>query len=115
MASTAIAARRDLYRLIEEVNLDCDEIKITSTSGCAFLVSSREYNSLRETAHLLRFPVNAARLAASAQQFHEGRATPRDLVETDEERAQRSSSPSPTTAGTTTNIGSRTTKRSLSE
>jgi len=87
MAITATAARRDLYRLIGEVGLDCDEIEITSTSGSAFLVSSREYNSLRETAYLLRSPANAARLAASAQKVREGRATPRDLVETDEEQA----------------------------
>ena len=83
MAITATAARKDLYRLIEKVNLDNDEIEITSKSGSAFLVSAREYNTLRETAHLLRSPANAARLAASAQQVHEGRATSRELFETD--------------------------------
>ena len=87
MAITATAARKDLYRLIEEVNLDHNEIEITSKNGSAFLVSAQEYNALRETAYLLRSPANAARLAASAQQVRESRATPRDLVETDQDSA----------------------------
>ena len=87
MAITATAARKDFYRLIEGVNLDHNEIEITSKSGSAFLVSVHEYNALRETAYLLRSPANAARLAASAQQVREGRTTPRDLIETDQESA----------------------------
>ena len=87
MAITATAARKDLYRLIEEVNLDHSEIEITSKSGSAFLVSAHEYNALRETAYLLRSPANAARLAASAQEVRDGRATPHDLIETDQESA----------------------------
>ena len=87
MAITATAARKDLYRLIEEVNLDHDEIEITSKSGSAFLVSAHEYNALRETAYLLRSPTNAARLAASALQVREGLAIGRDLIETDEDQA----------------------------
>ena len=87
MAITATAARKDFYRLIEEVNLDHDEIEITSKSGSAFLISAREYNTLRETAYLLRSPANAARLAASAQQVREGRTTPHDVVEADQEPA----------------------------
>ncbi|WP_104081762.1 type II toxin-antitoxin system Phd/YefM family antitoxin [Cryobacterium sp. Y11] len=84
---TTKAARKDLYRLIEEVNLDHNEIEITSKSGSAFLVSAQEYNALRETASFLRSPANAARLAESAQQVRAGRAPPRDLVETDQDSA----------------------------
>ncbi|WP_105033620.1 type II toxin-antitoxin system Phd/YefM family antitoxin [Cryobacterium aureum] len=87
MAITATAARKDLYRLLEEVNLDRSEIEITSKNGSAFLVSAHEYNALRETAYLLRSPENAARLAASARQVREGGATPHDLIETDHEPA----------------------------
>ena len=54
MAITATAARKDLYRLIEEVNQDHDEIEITSKTGSAFLVSASEFNALKETAYLLR-------------------------------------------------------------
>ena len=85
MIITATAARKDLYRLIEEVNLDHEEIEITSKSGSAFLVSAHEYNALKEAAYLLRSPVNAARLAGSAAQMCEGRALRYDLVETDDE------------------------------
>lgn len=87
MAITATAARKDFYRLLEEVNVDRDEVEITSKSGSAFLVSAHEYNALKETAYLLRSPANAARLAASAQQVREGRTTTRELVETDDESA----------------------------
>ncbi len=85
MAITATAARKDLYRLLEEVNADHDEVEITSKSGSAFLVGAHEYNSLKEAAYLLRSPVNAARLAASAAQVREGRAVTRELVESDSE------------------------------
>lgn len=81
MSITVTAARKDLYRLIESVNEDRDEIEITSKSGSAFLVSAHEYNALKETAYLLQSPTNAARLAASAQQVSEGRVTPHELVD----------------------------------
>lgn len=84
MAITATDARKDLYRLIEEVNQDGDEVEITSKHGSAFLVSAHEYNALRETAHLLRSPANAARLAASALQIREGTVTLRDLVDVED-------------------------------
>ena len=80
MVITATAARKDLYRLIEEVNLDHDEVEITSKSGSAFLVSAHEYNALKETAHLLRSPANAARLAAAAEQVRAGNVTVRELA-----------------------------------
>ena len=87
MAITATAARKDLYRLIEEVNLDNDEIEITSKSGSAFLISAHEYNALKETAYLLRSPANAARIAASAQEVREGQVILRDLVDPDDHAA----------------------------
>ena len=85
MAISATAARKDLYRLLEKVNQDHDEVEITSKSGSVFLVGAHEYNALKEAAYLLRSPVNAARLAASAVQVREGRATVRELVESDGE------------------------------
>jgi antitoxin YefM len=77
---TATAARKDLYRLIETVNQDHDEIEITSKSGSAFLVSAHEYNALKETAHLLSSPANAARLASAAADYRAGAFTARELV-----------------------------------
>jgi len=87
MAITATAARKELYRLLEEVNRDGDEVEITSKHGSAFLVSAHEYNALRETAYLLRSPANAARLGSSALQVREGAVTLRELVEAEDEIA----------------------------
>ncbi len=63
------AARAHLYRLIEQVNDDAVAVHITSRKGDAVLISQDEYNSLRETAYLLRSPANAARLAAGIAQL----------------------------------------------
>lgn len=87
MAITATAARKELYRLLEEVNQDGDEIEITSKHGSAFLVSAHEYNALRETAYLLHSPANAARLASSALQPREGTVTLRKLVDAEDDIA----------------------------
>lgn len=62
MAISTRAARRDLVRLIERVNLDHTEVEITSKSGSAVLISKDEYDSLVETSYLLRSPVNSHRL-----------------------------------------------------
>lgn len=85
--TTATHARRDLYRLIESVNADHDEVEITSRSGSAFLLSAAEFQSLRETAHLLRSPVNARRIAEAAIASARGEFTERELIEVDDELA----------------------------
>jgi hypothetical protein len=40
-------------------------VEIVTKAGTAYLVPADEYNSLRETAYLLRSPANAARLRRS--------------------------------------------------
>lgn len=67
MAITASEARADLFGLIERVNLDHDEIEITSKRGSAVLMSKAEYDALMETTYLLRSPKNARRLIASLE------------------------------------------------
>ncbi|MFS0852636.1 type II toxin-antitoxin system Phd/YefM family antitoxin [Microbacterium sp. 179-I 3D4 NHS] len=62
MAITASEARRDLFGLIERVNLDHSEIEITSKRGSAVFLSKDEYDSLVETGYLLRSPENARQL-----------------------------------------------------
>lgn len=83
MSITATSARKDFFKLIEQVNLDRSEIEITSKSGSAYLISAHEYDALVESAHLLRSPANAARLAESAQDVREGRVTVRELIDPD--------------------------------
>ena len=58
MAITTSEARRDLFGLIERVNLDHTEVEITSKRGSAILMSKDEYDSLVETSYLLRSPEN---------------------------------------------------------
>lgn len=71
MAITTSEARRDLFGLIERVNLDHSEIEITSKRGSAVLMSKDEYDSLVETSYLLRSPENARRLVNA---LHDARA-----------------------------------------
>lgn len=81
MAITASEARADLFGIIERVNLDRTEVEITSKRGAAVLMSKDEYDSLIETAYLLRSPRNARRLLASLEAARAGAAVERDLIE----------------------------------
>jgi len=65
---TASEARRRLLHLIEEVNSDYTAVEIVSKNASAYLVSTAEYESLQETAYLLRSPANARRLLRSYQE-----------------------------------------------
>jgi antitoxin YefM len=80
MAATASEARKNLFRLIEQVNDDRTPIEITSRRGDAVLLSRADYDALAETAHLLRVPANARRLIESLQQAVAGEREEHDLV-----------------------------------
>jgi antitoxin YefM len=81
MSITTSEARRDLFGLIERVNLDHTEVEITSKRGSAVLMSKDEYDSLVETSYLLRSPKNARRLLAALEQAQSGAVVERDLLE----------------------------------
>ncbi len=81
MAITTSEARRDLFGLIERVNLDHSEIEITSKRGSAVLMSKDEYDSLVETSYLLRSPENARRLLNSLHSAREGDVSEHELFE----------------------------------
>lgn len=78
---TASEARARLFPLIEQVNDDQVAVEIVSKKGTAYLVPAAEYESLLETMHLLRSPVNAERLRASVAAAHGGRASEHSLVD----------------------------------
>ena len=63
----------------------CDErapLTVTRQSGRSVVViSEEEFDSMMETLHLLKSPVNAARLAAAIAQLDAGKGTERDLIE----------------------------------
>lgn len=81
MAITTSEARRDLFGLIERVNLDHSEVEITSKRGSAVLMSKDEYDSLVETSYLLRSPENARRLLNAMESARADEVTERELLE----------------------------------
>jgi antitoxin YefM len=81
MAITTTEARRDLFGLIERVNLDHSEIEILSKRGSAVLMSKAEYDSLIETSHLLRSPANARRILSALEQARTGAVSEHDLID----------------------------------
>ncbi|MGD8193664.1 type II toxin-antitoxin system Phd/YefM family antitoxin [Herbiconiux sp. P18] len=81
MAITTSEARRDLFGLIERVNLDHTEVEITSKRGSAVLMSKDEYDALVETSYLLRSPVNARRLLDALESARDGKVTEHPLTD----------------------------------
>lgn len=81
MAIKTTEARRDLFGLIERVNLDHSEIEITSKRGSAILMSKAKYDSVLETSYLLRSPENARRLLSALDSARPRNVQERDLVE----------------------------------
>ncbi|GAA2955131.1 type II toxin-antitoxin system prevent-host-death family antitoxin [Glutamicibacter sp. BW77] len=81
MAITTSEARRDLFGLIERVNLDHTEVEIMSKRGSAVLMSKDEYDSLVETSYLLRSPKNAVRLLSALEAAREGQVAEHGLID----------------------------------
>ncbi|MGH3654654.1 type II toxin-antitoxin system Phd/YefM family antitoxin [Glutamicibacter sp.] len=81
MAITTSEARRDLFGLIERVNLDHTEVEIMSKRGSAVLMSKDEYDSLVETSYLLRSPRNAVRLLTALEAARGGQVSEHGLID----------------------------------
>ncbi len=79
MAIGASEARRNLLPLIERVNEDHVPVEIPSRKGSAVLISSEDYEALRETQYLLRAPANAQWLLESYGQYRRGVVEHREL------------------------------------
>lgn len=79
MAITASEARKQLFPLLEQVNVDRTPIEITSKRGDAVLMSVDDYRALEETAYLLRAPANVRRLVESLDQARTGTVEEHDL------------------------------------
>ncbi|MDQ1295030.1 MAG: antitoxin YefM [Actinomycetota bacterium] len=88
MAITASEARRSLFGLLEQVNDDAESVEIINRRGAkAHLVPDQEYRSLRELAHLVASPANAAQLFQGIMEAREGLGVPHDLINTPDEVA----------------------------
>ena len=79
-------ARKNLASLMDSVCDDSDVVVITRRKARpVVLMSLDEYNSIQETAHLLRSPANAERLQESIAELQQGKAVPRALADIPEE------------------------------
>jgi len=73
---TATEARRQLYRLLDQVQASHEPIQITGKRGNAVLVGEDDWRAVQETLHLLSIP-------GMRESIIEGMATPLDkLVDT---------------------------------
>ena len=81
-AITYTTARENLARTIEKVISDRDPVIITKKNDMSVVMMSLDdYESLQETAHLLRSPKNVRRLLESMNELDEGKGTERELTE----------------------------------
>ena len=75
-------ARSNLAETIDKVCADHDPIIITKKSQqSVVMISLQDYESLEETAYLLKSPKNALRLLESIKTLDGGRGTERELIE----------------------------------
>lgn len=73
-------ARNSLKQVIDQVVEDADFTVISRRDAPDAVVMSLDtFNSMMETAHLLRSPANAQHLAQSIAQYREGKAETRGL------------------------------------
>ncbi len=77
-------SRAKYAEVLQSVVDDREEVIITRNGHeSAVIVSLDDYNSLRETAYLLRSPRNAQRLLDSIESLNTGEATEHELIEED--------------------------------
>jgi antitoxin YefM len=74
--------RANFAKTLDSVTNDREEVVITRAGhDDVVLVSLDDYESLRETAYLLKNPANARRLLASIERLERGEGSERDLAE----------------------------------
>ena len=76
------SARSNLAKTMENVCDDHAPIAITRKGeGAVVMISMADYQSLEETAYLLRSPKNTRRLIASIAELEEGKGQVREIIE----------------------------------
>ena len=77
-------SRARYAEVLDGVANDREEVIITRAGHePVVIVSLEDYESLRETAYLMRSPANARRLLDAMERLEAGRGTGHDLIETD--------------------------------
>lgn len=75
-------SRANYARTLDSVIDDREEVVVTRAGHePVVIVSLEEYESLKETAYLLRSPENARRLLAAVNRLESGAGIERDLIE----------------------------------
>ncbi len=75
-------SRAHYKETLDSVTDDREEVVITRPGKeDVIMVSRSDYESLRETAYLLRSPANARRILGSIEELEAGRGAARDLSE----------------------------------
>ncbi|MBI9087054.1 MAG: type II toxin-antitoxin system prevent-host-death family antitoxin [Desulfobacterales bacterium] len=81
-AITYTAARQNLAKTMEKVCRDRTPVIVTrKSSGSVVIMSLEDFESLEETAYLLRSPKNTRRLIESIAQLENGNGNEEALVE----------------------------------
>lgn len=81
-AITYTEARENLAKTIQRVCRDHDPVIITrKREDSVVMISLEDYESLTETAYLLKSPRNAGRLLASLNELEQSKGTERTLLE----------------------------------
>ncbi len=79
---TYSSARQNLAKVMERACSDREAVIVTrARNDSVVILSLEEYESLEETAHLLRAPKNARRLLASILELEEESGIERELEE----------------------------------
>ncbi|MCK4609146.1 MAG: type II toxin-antitoxin system prevent-host-death family antitoxin [Gammaproteobacteria bacterium] len=75
-------ARQNLAKTMDRVCDEHDYVIITRKSAKSVVMMSLEdYNSIQETAYLLRSPKNAEKLRASIKQYEDGNYQKKEIIE----------------------------------
>ena len=81
-AITYTSARQNLARTMDKVCDDRSPIIVTrKSSNSVVIMSLADYESLEETAYLLRSPKNTKRLLESIAQLENGKGHEKELIE----------------------------------
>lgn len=77
-------SRARYAEVLDGVTNDREEVVITRAGhDPVVIVSLEDYESLKETAYLMRSPTNARRLLDAMERLESGRGETHDLLETD--------------------------------
>lgn len=77
-------SRKRYAEILDSVTEDRDPVVITRAGhDPVIMVSLDDYESLRETAYLMRSPANARRIFDAMEELDNGSGVPRDLIDPD--------------------------------